>query len=169
MSAPVEQVAKMATATFFSLFAELTRDNAPHHNDYPVLARIKRLGLEPGRPFNLARASPQARLFRFPKGQLPPVRVFWSLTLYNDKQFFAANPIDRFAIGDRDKLKLNDDGSLTLYIQRDSPGKDLSVPDGERELPFVPAQLKSQVQTRAACGTVDIVGRCHDGLLGNAD
>ena len=48
------------------------------------------------------------------------------------------------------------------------PGR-LSVPDGERELPFVPAQLKSQVQTRAACGTVDIVGRCHDGLLGKED
>ena len=55
---------------------------------------------------------------------LPPVRAFWSLTMYNDKQAFPDNPIDRYAIGDRDKLKFDDDGSLTIYIQRESPGKD---------------------------------------------
>ena len=52
------------------------------------------------------------------------VRGFWSLTMYNDKQFFAANPIDRYAIGNRDKLAFNPDGSLDLFIQRESPGKD---------------------------------------------
>ena len=61
---------------------------------------------------------------RFPQGQLPPVRAFWSITLYNSKQFFASNPIHRYAIGDRDKLKFDDDGSLTIYIQNQSPGKD---------------------------------------------
>jgi hypothetical protein len=60
----------------------------------------------------------------FPKGQLPPVHAFWSITMYNSKQFFADNPIDRYAIGDRDKLKFNEDGSLTLYVQHESPGKD---------------------------------------------
>jgi hypothetical protein len=60
----------------------------------------------------------------FAKPQLPPARAFWSLTMYNDKQFLAANPIDRFAIGDRDPLKFNADGSLDLYIQRESPGKE---------------------------------------------
>jgi hypothetical protein len=59
----------------------------------------------------------------FPKGQLPPVNAFWSVTLYNSKQAFVDNPIDRYAIGDRDRLRLNDDGSLTLYVQHDSPGK----------------------------------------------
>ena len=54
---------------------------------------------------------------------MPPVHAFWSLTMYNDKQLFAANPIDRYAIGDRDKLAFNPDGSLDLYIQRESPGQ----------------------------------------------
>jgi hypothetical protein len=58
----------------------------------------------------------------FEKDGLPPARAFWSLTLYNDRQFLAANPIERYAIGDRDKLGWNADGSLDLYIQRDPPG-----------------------------------------------
>jgi hypothetical protein len=60
----------------------------------------------------------------FDKGQLPPVNAFWSITMYNSEQFFVKNPIQRFAIGDRDKLKMNDDGSLTIYVQNESPGKD---------------------------------------------
>lgn len=58
----------------------------------------------------------------FEKDQLPPADAFWSLTMYGADQFFVANPIDRFAIGDRDKLRFNPDGSLDLYIQHDSPG-----------------------------------------------
>jgi hypothetical protein len=60
----------------------------------------------------------------FDKGQTPPVNAFWSLTMYNAKQAFVANPINRYAIGDRDKLKFNTDGSLDIYVQHDSPGKD---------------------------------------------
>jgi hypothetical protein len=73
-----------------------------------------------GNPFS----SDKRYLLHFDKDQIPPVRAFWSLTMYNEKQLFAANPIDRYAIGDRDKLAFNNDGSLDLYIQRDSPGKD---------------------------------------------
>jgi hypothetical protein len=63
-------------------------------------------------------------VIEFPKGQLPPVGAFWSITMYNSKQFFIANPINRYAIGDRDDLKSNDDGSVTIYIQHESPGAD---------------------------------------------
>ena len=58
----------------------------------------------------------------FAKGQLPPVSAFWSITMYNSRQFFVKNPINRFAIGDRDNLAFNEDGSLTLYVQHESPG-----------------------------------------------
>ncbi len=63
-------------------------------------------------------------VIRFPKGQLPPANAFWSVTMYNSRQAFVDNPIDRYAIGDRDDLNFADDGSLTLFIQHDSPGKD---------------------------------------------
>ena len=61
---------------------------------------------------------------RFPNNGLPPARAFWSLTMYNDRQLFADNPIGRYAIGDRDPLRYDSDGSLMLYIQRESPGRD---------------------------------------------
>jgi hypothetical protein len=62
---------------------------------------------------------------RFDAATLPPVNGFWSLTLYDDKQAFVDNPLDRYAIGDRDLLATGDDGSLTLYIQHETPGRDL--------------------------------------------
>jgi hypothetical protein len=61
---------------------------------------------------------------RFPKGQLPPVGGFWSLTMYDENYFFVANPINRYSISARQSLKPNADGSIDLYIQKDSPGPD---------------------------------------------
>ena len=207
MSAPVEQVAKMSAAEFFTDFAELMKANPPHANDYPILQQMKRIGLAPGESVDLSKAShhdgqaaletapaagmakikayaPHASVLindwsmimnpvgtygtdylkrafiayfglganvvedaiypsamfdargmplfdsgvkyalHFEKEQIPPVRAFWSVTMYNDKQFFADNPIGRYAIGDRDDLRFNADGSLDLYIQRNSPGAD---------------------------------------------
>ncbi|WP_428679782.1 DUF1254 domain-containing protein [Sphingopyxis sp.] len=63
-------------------------------------------------------------VLHFEKDQIPPADAFWSLTMYGADQFFVANPINRFAIGDRDKLTFNADGSLDLYIQNASPGAD---------------------------------------------
>ncbi|WP_160287465.1 DUF1254 domain-containing protein [Pseudomonas knackmussii] len=204
-TAPPDQVDRMSGAEFFELFARLMKDNPPHANDYPMLDRLKRIGIVPGTDFSYA-AAPQAikdaldaapasalgqiksafrssgtqangwrtnltavgtygadylhragvayaalganviedaiyptvfsdaegkplssdkrYVLHFDKDQIPPVRAFWSLTMYNQHQLFAANPIKRYAIGDRDKLQFGSDGSLTLYIQRESPGKD---------------------------------------------
>jgi len=205
MSAPVEQVAKLDAGAFYAIFARAARANPPHSNDYPVLARIARLGLEPGRAFDIGSIDTQARtalvdtaptaqekiktvlsrtarkvngwtmmdppvgtygtdylrraaiaysglganlvedaiypsmfteasgapldsgkryVLHFEKGAMPPARAFWSLTLYNERQFFAENAIDRYAVGDRDNLVFNGDGSLDIYIQRENPGQD---------------------------------------------
>ena len=74
----------------------------------------------------------------FAKGEYPPVNAFWSVTMYDGKtQLLIENPINRYLINSPmlPNLKKNDDGSLTLYIQKDSPGADkdsnwLPAPDG---------------------------------------
>ncbi len=74
----------------------------------------------------------------FAKDQLPPVNAFWSVTMYDGKtQLLIENPIDRYLINSPmlPEMKKNDDGSVTLYIQKDSPGADkeanwLPAPDG---------------------------------------
>jgi hypothetical protein len=97
--------------------------NAPEDASYPTL-----LSDGDGKPLS----SNERYVMHFDKPQIPPVRGFWSLTMYNDKQLFADNPIGRYAIGDRDDLKFNGDGSLDIYIQRQSPG-------GDRERNWLPA------------------------------
>jgi hypothetical protein len=71
-------------------------------------------------------------VLHFERDELPPVAAFWSVTMYDSAGFQAANAIDRFAIGDRDDLSHNDDGSLDLYLQHESPGP-------EREPNWLPA------------------------------
>jgi hypothetical protein len=76
----------------------------------------------------------------FPKGQLPPVNplAFWSITMYeNDPTglWFYPNPLNKRTVSPRNQLKFNKDGSLTLYFQHESPGKDkeanwLPAPEG---------------------------------------
>jgi hypothetical protein len=74
----------------------------------------------------------------FPKGQLPPVNAFWSVTMYDGKtQLLIENPINRYLINSPmlPSLKTDADGSLTLYIQNKSPGADkesnwLPAPNG---------------------------------------
>ncbi len=60
----------------------------------------------------------------FPKGQTPPVKGFWSLTMYDAQYFFVDNPLNRYTLSPRNDLKYNADGSLDLYIQNASPGAD---------------------------------------------
>ena len=208
MSPPLDQVLGMDAATFFSLFTQLAQRNPPHVTDQPILARMSRVGLEPGKAFGLSdlpsttrdafaaaprlaldplsteifRSGPVVRgwhfigqpigtyatdylhrasvacnglganlpedaryavltandrgerlnggsafVLHFEKPEIPPVRGFWSVTVYNEQRYFAENPMNRYALGDRDPLSFNPDGSLDLFIQHDDPG------EGKRE------------------------------------
>jgi hypothetical protein len=66
------------------------------------------------------------RVLRFAPGQLPPVNLFWSITMYGlPARLLVPNPIDRYSIGDRTPgLKRDADGGLTIYLQAENPGPD---------------------------------------------
>ncbi len=200
---PLEQVNKMPAGKYFSYAAELLKVHPPHITDQPIVARMKRIGIEVGKSFYYENASPAVKsaleqaapdglkgmyakiptvarvvngwqmntdtmgvygnyylkrsivsmlglganlpedaiypinigdsagnqldgakdyVLHFAKDELPPVEAFWSVTMYDKDGFQAANSLNRFAIGDRDPLKYNSDGSLDLYIQHESPG-----------------------------------------------
>jgi uncharacterized protein (TIGR03000 family) len=75
-------------------------------------------------------------VIHFDKGKLPPVNAFWSITMYNDKFFFVDNPLNKYTVSPRNNLKENDDGSVDIYVQHESPGKDkeanwLPAPEGK--------------------------------------
>jgi hypothetical protein len=78
-------------------------------------------------------------VMRFPKGETPPVKGFWSLTMYDESLFFVANPINRYSMSVRTNPKYEADGSLVIYIQNESPGADkeanwLPAPKGKFHL-----------------------------------
>jgi len=212
---PLRLVNGMPAAEFFKYGAELMKRNPPHVTDWSTLARMKRIGLEPGKfdstkvsvdaltkgaaaglelmtdkaptvarvvngwqmntdtmgvygdyylkraiiamiglganqaddaiyPLNIADADGKSVMgenkyvLHFDKDQLPPVGAFWSLTMYDAEGFPVANPINRFAIGDRDALKYNADGSLDLYVQNENPGPD-------KEANWLPAPKSGQL------------------------
>ncbi|MEC5184551.1 hypothetical protein RCH12_002020 [Cryobacterium sp. MP_3.1] len=90
--------------------------NPPEDAVYPILMTDA-----DGRPLD---GGNRYRL-HFERHELPPVDAFWSLTMYDADGFPAANPIDRYAIGDRDALHYNADGSLDLVLQHERPADDL--------------------------------------------
>ncbi|MBZ5602568.1 MAG: DUF1254 domain-containing protein [Acidobacteriia bacterium] len=110
--------------------------------DYAQRAAVARIGLGANPPEDAAymhcridsegRGLDGSNRYRIHFEKTPPVKAFWSLTMYSDDGYFIANPINRFAIGDRDKLKFNADGSVDIYIQHDSPG-------AEKESNWLPA------------------------------
>ena len=127
--ARTNSIAKHANGWLF-----VTSDIGAYGSNYDARAGVARVGLGANIPADAVyyslRADAQGKplngsakyVLHFGKGQLPPAKAFWSLAMYNDKQFFAANPMHRYAIGDRDALAFNPDGSLDLYVQHDSPG-----------------------------------------------
>lgn len=104
--------------------------------DYLMRALITAIGLGANRPQDAVYPTSQKDgdgraydgankyVMRFAKGQLPPVEGFWSLTMYDGGYFFVPNPINRYSVSARQHLKANPDGSVDLYIQKDSPGAD---------------------------------------------
>ncbi len=75
-------------------------------------------------------------IIHFNKGETPPVDGFWSLTMYDQAGYFIENPINTYAVGHGPAFKFNDDSSLDIYIQNESPGKEwqnnwLPAPKGE--------------------------------------
>lgn len=111
----------------------VSRDMGAYGMDYARRAAVAMFGLGANLPedaiYPTARADATGRPFdggaryvmHFEKGQLPPVKAFWSLTMYNDKQAFVGNELQRYAIGSRDRLRYNRDGSLDIYIQYERP------------------------------------------------
>ncbi|MBA1432717.1 MAG: DUF1214 domain-containing protein [Epsilonproteobacteria bacterium] len=77
-------------------------------------------------------------VIHFDKGQLPPVDAFWSITIYDKDGFPIDNSIDRYALGDRDDMKFNKDGSLDIYIQAKAPSK-------EKKSNWLPSNGKQEV------------------------
>jgi hypothetical protein len=88
--------------------------NLPQDAVYPIAAADAK-----GQPLDGSRRY----VLHFPRGQQPPARAFWSLTVYDERMFFAPNRLNRSTRGSRDRLRVNKDGSLDLFIQKDSPGK----------------------------------------------
>jgi hypothetical protein len=97
-----------AAVAYFALGMNLPQDAL-----YPSLATDSE-----GRPLDGNRKY----VLHLEKGQLPPVDAFWSLTAYDADGYFMPNALQRQALGDRDPLVMNTDGSLDLYIQAEPPG-----------------------------------------------
>ena len=92
--------------------------NDPAEAMYPMAAKDGT-----GQPLD---ASKHNYILTFPKGQLPPINAFWSVTMYDGKtQLLIENPINRYLINSPmlPQMKKNPDGSLPIYIQNKTPGK----------------------------------------------
>jgi len=104
--------------------------------DYLMRAFVTAIGLGANRPqdavYPFSQKDADGRdydganryVIHFVKGQTPPAEGFWSITMYDANYFFVANPINRYSISQRQNLKQNADGSVDIYIQKDSPGAD---------------------------------------------
>jgi hypothetical protein len=202
---PKIQVDTMPAGKYFAYAAELLKLQPPHITDQPILAQMKRIGIEPGKSFDIEKVPPAVKkglegapaagqrlmewkvatlarvanhwsmntdtmgvygnyylkraivsqlglganlpedaiyplnlgddtgrpldgankyMLYFEKGATPPVDAFWSVTLYDAQGFQVANPLNRFAVSSWMPFKYDPDGSLTLYFQNESPGKD---------------------------------------------
>jgi hypothetical protein len=230
---PKLQVDTMPADKFFAYAAELLRVIPPHSTDEPMIAQLKKIGIEPGQSFDIDKIDPAVRgalygakadaqqlmawktptlarvvngwqmntdtmgvygnyylkraivaqvglganvpedaiypfnvaddsgkpldganayMLHFDKGNVPPAKAFWSVTLYDSEGFQVANPLNRFAVSSWMPFKYNADGSLDLYFQNESPGADkvanwLPAPKGAFNLTMRIYAPKSEVLT----------------------
>jgi len=89
--------------------------NLPEDAIYPI-----NLADESGKPLHGA----NKYTLHFDKGDAPPARAFWSVTLYDAEGYQVPNSLNRFAVSSWMPFKYAADGSLDLYFQNDSPGTD---------------------------------------------
>jgi hypothetical protein len=146
-----DKIKRLGTAVNGWHIASVTGDRAFFHGDWLARAAAAQAGIygndaiEAVYPLTrtLANGEPldggkHNYTLTFPEGQFPPVNAFWSVTMYDGKtQLLIENPIDRYLINSPmlPGMKKNQDGSLTLYIQKASPGSDkesnwLPAPNG---------------------------------------
>lgn len=115
--------------------------NLPEDAVYPL-----NIGDADGKPLTGA----NKYVLHFAQNEIPPANAFWSVTLYDKDGFPTANALNRCAIGDRDALTFNADGSLDVYLQHASPGAGtesnwLPAPAGEFNLTMRLYAPKGQV------------------------
>ena len=113
-----------------------TTTTGVYGTDYLMRAFVTAIGLGANRardavyPTSLKDAGGEAYdganryVIRFGKDQTPPVKGFWSITMYDSRYFFVANPLDRYSISPRQNPKADPDGSVPIYVQHESPGPD---------------------------------------------
>ncbi|MDK0520560.1 DUF1214 domain-containing protein [Streptomyces sp. ML-6] len=101
---------KRAVITHFGYGADLDADALYPHATTDV----------EGRPLDGAHTC----VLHFEAGKTPPVDGCWSLTMMNERQLSADNPLNRYAIGDRSGMRTNPDGSLDIHVQHENPGPD---------------------------------------------
>jgi hypothetical protein len=133
-----KEAGKMESSWTFTL------NTGIYGTDYLQRALITAIGLGANRPQDAiyptsvvdAEGKPytgsKKYVLHFEKGKTPPTNAFWSVTMYDTGYFFVDNPLNKYTVSPRDNLKLNSDGSLDLYIQHESPGK-------EKEANWLPA------------------------------
>jgi hypothetical protein len=112
-----------------------TRKTGVYGTDYLGRATVTLIGLGANRPEDAIYPTSETGVdgqaydgankyvVHFNKGELPPADGFWSLTMYDAAYFFVDNPLNRYTVSSRSKFVKNADGSVDVYVQKDSPGK----------------------------------------------
>jgi hypothetical protein len=139
---PPAQVAGMDANTFFKTFTALLKDNPPHPEDAPFVAKLKTIGIIPGEPFDSSKLDPEAiqaleRAVRDARKEMiggittaRSVRNGWGFNLNIGR--YTTNYLTRAitalgGLGARDPLQYNSDGSLDLYIQQNKPEQEMQA------------------------------------------